>query len=198
MDSILRPVPDDPDLWTILPWGDHAVFWFIKPLRYLAGALRDLNSPRRIAWGVALGMLVGLVPKDNLTAAALGVILLTFRINLAAGACTALACAYLGSYCDPFTDRLGYAVLTAPSLVPFWNWLFQSRWMAWSSLNNTIVMGNLTLGLWLLYPAYHLTSRSVMWLQRRYGLALAERIKKYRIYQALWGVEQSTSWSWGR
>lgn len=61
------------------------MFWFIKPLRYLAGALRDLNSPRRIALGVALGMLVGLVPKDNLTAAALGVVLLTFRVNLAAG-----------------------------------------------------------------------------------------------------------------
>lgn len=61
------------------------MFWFIKPLRYLAGALRDLNSPRRIALGVALGMLVGLLPKDNLTAAALGVVLLTFRVNLAAG-----------------------------------------------------------------------------------------------------------------
>jgi uncharacterized protein (TIGR03546 family) len=174
------------------------VFWFIKPLRYLAGALRDLNSPRRIAWGVTLGMLVGLVPKDNLTAVALGLVLLTFRINLAAGTCTALICAYLGSYCDPLTDRLGYAVLTAPSLVPFWNWLFQSPLTAWSSLNNTIVMGNLTLGLWLLYPVYHVTSRSAMWLQRRYGATLAERLKKYRLYQALWGADLSTSWSWGR
>ena len=50
------------------------MLWFIKPFRYLASALRDLNSPRRIAWGVALGMVVGLVPKDNLTAAALGML----------------------------------------------------------------------------------------------------------------------------
>ena len=178
--------------------GDHAVLWFIKPVRYLASALRDLNSPRRIAWGVALGMLVGLVPKDNLTAAALGIVLLTFRINLAAGTCTALVCACLGAYSDPVTDRLGYAVLTAPELMPFWNWLFQLPLAAWSGLNNTVVMGNLALGLWLLYPVYHATSRSVMWLQRRYGVQLAERLKKYRVYQALLGADLSTTWSWGK
>lgn len=174
------------------------MLWFIKPLRYLAGALRDLNSPRRVAWGVGLGMLVGLVPKDNLTAAVLGLLLFTLRINLAAGTCTALLGACLGAWADPFTDRLGYAVLTAPALVPFWTWLFQTPLTAWSGLNNTIVMGNLTLGLWLLYPVYHLTSRSVMWLQRRYGERLAERLKKYRIYQTLLGADLSTSWSWGR
>ena len=94
------------------------MFWFIKPLRYLAGALRDLNSPRRIAWGVALGMLVGLVPKDNLTAAALGVVLLTFRINLAAGTCTALICAYLGSYCDPVDGSPGLRRADGPLAGP--------------------------------------------------------------------------------
>jgi uncharacterized protein (TIGR03546 family) len=143
-------------------------------------------------------MLVGLVPKDNLTAAALGIVLLTFRINLAAGTLAALIFACLGSYGDALTDRLGYAVLTAPSLFPLWNWLFQSQLTVWSGLNNTAVMGNLTLGLWLLYPVYHLTSRTAMWLQRRYGVQLAERLKKYRLYQALWGVDLSTSWSWGR
>lgn len=171
---------------------------FIKPLRFLVGALRDLNSPRRIAWGVALGMLIGLVPKDNLTAAVLGMVLLTFRLNLAAGACAALICAYLAPFCDPFTDRLGYAVLTAPALVPFWSWLFQSELTVWSGLNNTVVMGSLTLGLWLLYPVYHLTSRGAMWLQRRYGDRLTGRLKKSRLYQALWGCDLSTSWSWGR
>jgi len=174
------------------------MLWFIKPLRYLAAALRDLHSPRRIAWGVALGMLVGLVPKDNLTAAVLGLALFSLRINLAAGTCTALLCACLGAWADPLTDRLGYAVLTAPSLVPFWTWLFQSPLSAWSGLDNTIVIGNLTLGLWLLYPVYHLTSRSAMGLQRRYGEWLAERLRKYRIYQALYGADLSTSWSLGR
>jgi len=174
------------------------VLWFIKPFRYLAGALRDLNSPRRIAWGVALGMVVGLVPKDNLTTAALGMLLLTVRINLAAGTCTALVCACLAAFCDPFTDRLGFALLTSPSLTPFWNWLFQCPAAAWSGLNNTIVIGSLALGLWLFYPTYFLSSRGVLRFQKRYGTRLSERLKKYRAYQALLGADLSTSWSWER
>lgn len=174
------------------------MLWFIKPFRYLAGALRGLNSPRRIAWGVALGMVVGLVPKDNLTAAALGMLLLTLRINLAAGTCTALVCVCLAAFCDPFTDRFGYALLTSPSLTPFWNWLLQCPAMAWTGLNNTVVVGSLALGLWLFYPVYFLTSRSVMRLQKRYGARLSGRLKKYRLYQVLLGADLSTGWSWQR
>ncbi|NLF73468.1 MAG: TIGR03546 family protein [Candidatus Anammoximicrobium sp.] len=174
------------------------MLWFIKPVRFLVAALRDLNSPRRIAWAVALGMVVGLVPKDNLTAAALGTLLLTVRINLAAGTCTALACACLAAFCDPFTDRLGYALLTAPALTPYWNGLFQWPAAAWTGLNNTIVVGSLALGLWLFYPVYFLTSRGVRRLQERYGARLSERLQKYRLYQLLWGVDLSASWSWKR
>lgn len=174
------------------------MLWLVKPFRYIASALRDLNSPRRIAWGVALGMVVGLVPKDNLTAAVLGMLLLTVRINLAAGTCTALVCACLAAACDPFTDRLGFALLTSPELTRFWNWLFQCPAATWSGLNNTVVVGSLALGLWLVYPAYFVCSRSVMWFQKRYGTSLAERLRKYRVYQALWGADLSTSWSWER
>jgi len=172
------------------------VLWFIKPIRFLVSALRDLNSPRRIAWGVALGMVVGLVPKDNLTAAVLGMLLLTVRINLAAGTFTALIFACLAAFCDPFTDRLGFALLTSPSLLPFWNWLFQWPATAWTGLNNTIVVGSLALGMWLFYPVYFLTSRSAMRLKERYGDRLSDRLKKYRLYQALLGADLSTSWSW--
>jgi len=174
------------------------VLLWIKPIRFVVAALRDLNSPRRIAWGVALGMVVGLVPKHNLTAAALGMLLLTVRINLAAGTVTALVCACLAAFCDPFTDRLGFALLTSPSLTPFWNWFFQWPATAWTGLNNTIVIGSLALGLWLFYPVYFLTSRSVIRLKERYGERLSERLKKYRLYQVLWGADLSTSWSWGR
>ena len=56
-------------------------------------------------------------------------------------------------------------------------------------MNNTIVIGSLALGLWLFYPVYFLTSRSVMWFQKRYGTKVAERLKKYRLYQAVLGAD---------
>jgi hypothetical protein len=65
-------------------------------------------------------------------------------------------------------------------------------------LNNTIVVGSLALGLWLFYPAYFLSSRGVLWFQKRYGAKWSERLKKYRVYQALLGADLSTSWSWER
>ncbi|HPM83733.1 MAG TPA: hypothetical protein PLF81_23670, partial [Candidatus Anammoximicrobium sp.] len=70
--------------------------------------------------------------------------------------------------------------------------------MAWTGLNNTVVVGSLALGLWLFYPVYFLTSRSVMRLQKRYGARLSGRLKKYRLYQVLLGADLSTGWSWQR
>jgi len=145
-----------------------------------------------------LGMVVGLVPKDNLTAAVLGMLLLTVRINLAAGTCTALVCACLAAACDPFTDRLGFALLTLPELTRFWNWLFQCPAATWTGLNNTVVVGSLALGCGSCIPrisspaAVSCGSRSVT------ERAWPNDSKSIGCTRPCWAADLSTSWSWER
>ena len=172
------------------------LFWVFKPLKFLAGAMRALSSPRRIAAAVALGMLVGLVPKDNLTAAVLGMLLLSLRLNLAAGSLSTLLFMWIGMLSEPILDRVGYALLTLPSLEPYWSRLYQLPLVPWTGINNTLVLGSLVLGLALFYPVYHTASRSLLALSEKYGDRVIEELKKYRVYQVCTGADFASTWSW--
>ena len=172
------------------------LLWLFRPLKFLAGAMRDLSSPRRIAVALALGMLVGLVPKDNLTAVALGMLLFSLRVNLAAGSLSALLFIWIGKLSEPILDRVGYALLVSPSLEPIWSRLYQLPMVPWTGLNNAIVLGSLVIGLALFYPAYHITSRCLLALSEKYGDRVMEELKKYRIYQLCTGADFASAWSW--
>ena len=58
---------------------------FLRPVRMLFQALIGNDTPRQTAWGFSLGMMVGLLPKGNLTAIAIAMILCSLRVNRAAG-----------------------------------------------------------------------------------------------------------------
>ncbi len=47
----------------------------IRPIRFLIQGIAGADTPRQLALGFAIGMVIGLVPKGNLTAVALSMIL---------------------------------------------------------------------------------------------------------------------------
>jgi len=138
-----------------------------RPFDLLIALFTDASSPGQIGWGVALGMWVGLVPKGNLTAGALAVLLLATRANLAAAGLATLCFSWVGMWADPVPHRLGLALLSSESLRPCWDWLYRQPLVPWLHLHNTVVLGNLLCGLALLLPVYAL------------GLRAAERLKRW-------------------
>ena len=163
---------------------------FIRPVRVLANVLSAAATPRQIAFGFALGMLIGLVPKGNLTAAVLMVILLGTRVNLGAGMAGAALFSWIGVLADPLTHRIGEGLLTRASLQPVWVYLYELPLAPWTGFNNTVVLGSLLLGLWLFYPVARATEAVV----RRWQPQVVEKLGKYRIMQLLWGTEVAASW----
>lgn len=159
--------------------------WLLQPVRLVAGALSAHETPRQLAWGAALGMLLGLVPKGNLTALVLAVLLFSLRVNLATGLAAACAFSWLGPLLDPLAHRLGWQILSYRPLQPVFAWCYDLPLVAWSDLNNTVVVGQLVLGLYALYPAYWLSLQAAT----RWGEPLAERIRKYPVARALFGFE---------
>lgn len=170
------------------------IFWLVKPLRFLVSTLREQDSHHRIAYGIALGMVVGLVPKDNLTAVILGTLLFSLRVNLAAGICSALVCSWAGILADPLANRIGLYLLTLPDLQQFWLWLYRQPLMPWTDFNDTAVLGNLILGCWLFYPVYRISKYQVKKLLDRWGEKISEQLDRYKIYQALFGADLVSSW----
>ncbi len=162
--------------------------WLFSPLRAVAAILLANDSSRQIAAGVAIGVVLGLVPKATLLAVFLGVLLCALRVNKGAGLMTAAAVAAIAPLADGFTHKLGLKVLTLPSLQPTYAWLYDAPLGPWWGLHNTVVCGSLLLGLYLSYPIYLATRGTV----DRVRPKAVKWILKYRLGRVLLGAQLSS------
>ena len=157
----------------------------LRPLRFLARALTDQSTPGQLAMGFAMGMVAGLVPKGNLIAAVLMMVICASRVNLGAAFLGAFLFSWVGMLIDPISHELGLWLLTRESLAGFWTGLYNLPIVPWTRFNNTVVLGNLLLGLALLYPVYRLSKpRFAVWQPK-----LAERFRKFKLARLLLGAE---------
>lgn len=160
-------------------------FVILRPFRFLAKALSAESTPSQMAWGFALGVAVGLVPKGNLTAIVLMTILGAARVNLAAGATAAFLVSWVAIFVDPLSHRVGTWLLSRTSLEPMWTWMFNQPVLPWTSFYNTVVLGSLVVGLLAIYPAF-LLSRPLF---EKYAEPVAARVRKWWIARILWGTD---------
>lgn len=139
------------------------MIWIIRQVLFFWKLLQVNDTPRCLALGLASGVLLGLIPKGNLLAIGIASVVFAVRVNIPVATTAAFVISLAGTWLDPMTHRLGQAVLTQSMLTPIWQWLYQQPFTAWTSFNNTVVMGNLLLGSALFYPTYRL---SLPWFAR--------------------------------
>ena len=158
---------------------------WLRPLRFFARALVDQDTPRQLALGFALGMICGLVPKGNLIAVVLMIIICGSKVNLGTAMLAAFLFSWVGVLTDPLAHDMGLWLLTQDSLQSFWTSLYNMPIVPWTKFNNTIVLGSLMLGLFLFVPVYGLArSRFAVWQPK-----WAARIRKFKVAQILLGAE---------
>lgn len=129
----------------------------MNPLALFRQFIQGLTSdtdPAQIGAGIALGFLIGLMPKATLTAQLLLVALMATRVNIPMGLLAALAVTLLNPLLDKVTDPIGYALLTAGALKPLWTKLYNTPVVPWTGFNNTVVPGGLVFGAALFWPVY--------------------------------------------
>ena len=159
--------------------------WLFAPLRRVVAVLVANDSNGQIAAGVAIGVVLGLLPKATLLALLFGVLLAALRVNRAAGLAAAGLTAYVAPSIDSFTHALGEKVLTAPSLQPLLAWCYDAPLGPWIGFHNTIGCGSLLLGMYLTYPAYVTTKAAVIRLRP----AAVAFIQRYRLARVLLGSD---------
>jgi uncharacterized protein (TIGR03546 family) len=131
----------------------------ITALRKFCRALLASNAPEQLALGFTIGMVIGLVPKGNLIALSLCVLLFSMRCNKGLGLAAAVAFSFVGSWTDPFAHRLGLAALSFEPFQATYASIFKLPLGPWLGLNNTVVAGSLLMGLYVAYPVYWVTRR---------------------------------------
>ncbi|WP_428308322.1 TIGR03546 family protein [Lacipirellula sp.] len=163
---------------------------FLRPVRMLAQALIGNDTPRQTAWGFSLGMMVGLLPKGNLTAIVIAMLLFSFRVNRAAGFLAIAMFSYLGAWFDDTAHRLGSYLLTSPTLQAMFAAVYDKPLGPFSGLNNTVVLGQLLIGLYLFYPVYRGSRLAATYLRPR----LQHYLMRYRLVRWLMGAEIGAQW----
>jgi uncharacterized protein (TIGR03546 family) len=163
---------------------------FLRPLRIFAQALIGNDTPRQTAWGFALGMMVGLLPKGNLIAAMLAMVLCGTKVNRAAGLLGIGLFSYAGWALDDFAHRLGSMAISWQAVQPTLAWLYEQPLGPFVGLNNTVVVGQLLIGLYLFYPTYRVSRVAATYIRPR----IHAYLMKYRVIRWLRGAEVGAQW----
>ncbi len=146
-------------------------------LVYIARLLKALNSnehPGEIAHAVSCGLILGFIPKDNLLWYVLFILFLFIRINKGAFFILFFLGSLLTIFLDPLFDIFGYAVLSIPFIAPLMSSFLNIPLMAYTKLNNSVVMGSLLSGILLYIPAYILGKAFVSIWRSKLSPALAQ------------------------
>lgn len=139
------------------------------------------DSTRRLALGVSMGMIIGLIPKESLLPYLFFVFLMITTANLLCAVASGFVFTWVGYLMDGFTHKLGGLVLTNDHLESTWAWLYELPLLPWTRFNNTVVLGSLLTAIVLFVPVY-LASH---WFFTRYGDALHRRVSGNWIYRWL-------------
>ncbi len=148
---------------------------YFRPLRNLLRVFAAERSPHQLAMGVAIGILIGVLPKGNLLAAGAAMLLFALKVNLGTGLSTAFLISLVGTDLDRLTHGIGVRILQTPAIYWALSRAYQLPLVPWTSLNNSVVVGSLVLGVALLYPAYRISH----WTAQRL-LPLLERWRRRR------------------
>lgn len=153
----------------------------LKKIITLLKAINSNSHPGEIAHAVCLSAIIGFMPKNNALWYILTVLFLFMRINKAAFILLSVIFSFTASFADPFLDKIGYQILTIPQIEPFLSTFLNIPFMAFTKINNTIVMGSLAFTLVLYIPLY--------WLMRAFiklwRATLAPAIRKTKLIKFL-------------
>ena len=121
------------------------------------GTVRGFDTPHQLGLGMAMGVAVGLIPKDSLIPLVLGVVAILTTANLLCFGIGVIAAHVVSPFLDHVTHPIGSWALTFSPLDGFWAMLTELPLMPWTRFNNTVVMGTLILGILLAVPIYIVT-----------------------------------------
>ena len=109
---------------------------------------------RNIALAVALGLLLGIIPKANLLAVLIATLLLLSSAHLVVGLAVAVCVSLATPWIAPFAHELGGFILTSTIGQQLGGLAFRLPLVPWTMLDNTIVLGSFLIGLVLFVPVF--------------------------------------------
>jgi uncharacterized protein (TIGR03546 family) len=130
---------------------------------------------------MALGLCLGLTPigsLHNLVVLAIAMLTTVSFPGFMLGWAVAVP---VGFALDPVFDRVGMSLLLNDRLAPFFTWVVNTPVVAWSRLNNSIVIGSLVCWLVVVIPAAFVFKALVA----KYREHVFARLEQMKVFQAI-------------
>jgi uncharacterized protein (TIGR03546 family) len=142
---------------------------------------------------LCLAMIMGLTPLYSLHNLFVLFLVLFLRLNLSAFILGWVLFSGLAYLMDPLFDRVGYALLTLPSLAGLWTALYNMAFFRICHFNNSIVLGSLFISILLVVPLFVLANIIITryrqhllgWIRKIKVVQMLKASKIYLAYQAL-------------
>lgn len=153
------------------------MFW-IKLLKNIVTILQSEISPKQVAWGFALGSLMGMTPFSALHGYGIFVLILMLNVNISSATLAALLFSFIGMLLDPLSDKIGYYLLVSnQSLTPLWTKLYNMPVVPFTKFYNTVVLGSFVISLLLFIPSYFACKKFVLMYRARWK----DKVAKWKI-----------------
>ena len=116
--------------------------------------LRSFDSSRQLALGLAMGVLIGLLPKDNLVFAGLLVCLIASGASLLTGAVAGFIVTFAAATTEPWAIQVGELLFQRDWIVAGISDFMQMPVAPWTRLDDSLVAGELVIGITMFLPIY--------------------------------------------
>lgn len=154
--------------------------FFLKLLKQIVVIFQTDISPNQVAWGFALGAILGLVPNMFMKLV-LFIVIMIFRVNVSSAFLAWAVYEILSFALDPLFDIVGFYILNIDSLNAFYTWLYNLPVVPFTKFNNTVVIGSLVVGIILIIPNMIIAKKLLVY----YRTHLRDKVSKWKIVKIL-------------
>jgi len=149
-----------------------------KIIKRIFKLLHSNVAPGEIAFGFALGSIIGLTPFFALHNLFIFILLLLLNVNFSAAMVAVAVFGIVGYLTDPLAHALGYFLLVhAKVLEPLWTSLYNTPFVPFTRFYNTVVLGGFVLSCLLFIPLVLGTKRFVVFYRNN----LAQKVQQWKI-----------------
>jgi len=152
--------------------------FIVKLLGKLLKALSSGESPRQIAGGFILGMILGLTPFWSLHNLVVILLVIILSVNISMAIFSWLIFSAFAYLLDPLFHSLGYWLLVdVTALRGLWTAMYNIPVVPLTRFNNTVVLGSFVSSLVLLVPMFFVVKRGVVLYREK----IHDRVQKLKI-----------------
>lgn len=161
-------------------------------LKQLFGFFKLLHSEtgnNQLAWGIALGFILGMTPALSLQSLLVFLCMFFFRVQIGAAFLAAFFFKFVAFLLDPIFDVVGQNVLGIEPLQGFFTTLYNMPIIPFTRFNNSIVMGSGVVSI-ILLPFVLVGSK---WAIVKYRIGVVDKFKETKVFKA-WTKTSLYSW----